>query len=349
MITAKSGFCSTEALEGFNAVFRPKVLNSSHIVIVSHKNPDGDAVGSVLALVHALRRSGLNIIPMFPDVSPDFLKWLPGYHEVIHFQRKPEKAAQIIDKADLIVMVDFNDLDRLAEMGSMISRSKAYKVLIDHHPGSGNFADLCLICPELGSTSELIYRILEDPNSDFMVNQLVGTCLLTGIITDTVGFRVSSSYPDVFEVVARLLSLGVDKEFIFNKIYDQFSVDRMRLLGYCLNEKMIVLPEYQTAYIWITREELNLYRHLKGDTEGFVNYPLSISGVRFAVLFTEQEDHIKLSLRSKGSFPANHVAKEFFDGGGHLNAAGGKCYKPFAETLEYFHEILKQYKNQLTQ
>ncbi len=336
--------CVENQVKVFGRTFAEQLLPDFRVLVVSHKNPDGDAIGSALGVSNMLEQSGLRSDVILPDPCPDFLKWLPGYKKVTHFERNPGKVGKLIDDADAVIMVDFNDPDRLGEMKARLMESRSMKFLIDHHPGNGEFAHHKLICVDYGSTAELVYDLFRNLYPVEFFSRELATCLLTGILTDTNGLMVNSSYPAVFRVVSELVGLGADKEEILDRVYNQFSVNRMRLLGYCLNQKMVVIPEMHTAYIWITKDDLKQFGHIKGDTEGFVNYPLSIAGVRFSVLFTEQDDHIKLSLRSKGLFPSNAVASEHFHGGGHLNASGGRSFMPMKETLVHFESILKQYK-----
>jgi len=320
----------------------------SRVVILTHKNPDGDAVGSALGMMRILNKAGHHRVSVIiPDSSPAFLRWLPGHSSILIYERNPESAAKELTSAELVIMVDFNDPERLGtEIQTLLEKITKPSVLIDHHPGGTGFARYNFSFPQFGSTAELIYEILKRLRLIDLLDTDSATCLLTGIITDTLGFKVSSSSPALFRTVADLLEYGVKIDEIFNRVYNQFSAERLRFTGYCLSEKMVILPDLQTAYIWLTKEEMNRFSHQKGDTEGLVNYPLSIAGISIAVLFTEQDDHIKLSLRSKGDLPVNELASKYFKGGGHLNAAGGKSYRSMKETLAYFEKILKEFLNQ---
>lgn len=321
------------------------LLNTPHtFLIASHKNPDGDAVGSALGLALALKELGHLVTVALPDDSPNFLKWLPGHKDILLFERKSgKKIKPAMDAADALIFVDFNSPDRLGGMESLFSTFSGPGLLIDHHPPLSSFTDVWLVDPSKSSTSELVYLFLEKLAFSHQITRDAATCLLAGIMTDTVGFQVNSSYPGVFEVVARLIEKGAEKDRINQEVYSMFSPDRMRLLGFSLEKKMTLLPEYRAAYIALSRTELNKYNHKKGDTEGFVNYPLSVSGVDFSVLFTEQETEIKLSLRSKGLFAANTFAARYFNGGGHLNAAGGRFYGTMDQAVEYFINSLKEF------
>ena len=336
-----------KSYRNFSAGARKSVENKIHTpgntLIISHKNPDGDAVGSALGLGMVLEKLGHNVRVFFPDEAPDFLKWLPAYDKVGIFEKKPGAFPGFDPGPDLVFFVDFNTPERLGNMEEAAAQLKGFKFLIDHHPDNSAFYDYAIIDTSRGSTSELIFLFLEDIGLVDYIDKDAATCLYTGIITDTLGLQVSSSYDDAYRVVGKLVGKGVIVEQVYNSIYNQFSYNRMRLLGYCLSEKMKILPEYNTAYIWLTKKEMAEYKHIKGDTEGFVNYPLSIKGVSFTVLFTEIEGEIKLSLRSKGKIPVNKFAAKYFKGGGHLNAAGGRSDLSMEETLNSFEEYVKDF------
>jgi phosphoesterase RecJ-like protein len=320
------------------------------VLILTHKNPDGDAVGSALGLMWILRSLGHTAHVAIPDDSPQFLKWLPGHKEIAVFDRKSgSRVPELFSSSDLIICADFNTPERLGDMETLYRESAKKSFLIDHHPDGEIFTGIRLVDPSKGSTSELIYLLANNAGLAGHISPDAATCLLAGILTDTVGLKVSSSYPEVFESVAALMRHGADKDRIYHEIYNMFSADRMRLLGYSLDKNMKIIPDYRTAYIALTRSELNSYNHRKGDTEGFVNYPLSIAGVVFSVLFTEQNDHIKLSLRSRGNFPANEVARRHFLGGGHVNAAGGRFFGTMKEATDRFESILDEFRDLLVE
>jgi bifunctional oligoribonuclease and PAP phosphatase NrnA len=320
-------------------------LNPCKVLILTHKNPDGDAVGSALGLQWTLKKLGHAVDVVIPDDSPSFLKWLPGHNKIFVHDRKSGKGIPLLfNDCDLIICSDFNTPERLGTVEPLFRDSEKPSFLIDHHPGGEKFARLQLVDSSKGSTSELVYLLIKKLQLIEYVGVEAATCLLAGIMTDTVGLKVSCSYPEIFETVASLMRLGADKDRIYEEIYTMFSADRMRLLGYSLEKNMRILPEFKTAYIALTINELNYYRHKKGDTEGFVNYPLSIAGIVFSVLFTEQKDHIKLSLRSRGSFPANDFAQKHFLGGGHKNAAGGRFFGTMKEAVDRFESVLDEYR-----
>lgn len=320
-------------------------VNPCKVLILTHKNPDGDAVGSALGLQLVLSQLGHSVDVVIPDNSPSFLKWLPGHDKIhVHDRKSGKCIPQLFSDCDLIICADFNTPERLGKVEPHFRGSSKPSLLIDHHPGGDRFTNYQIVDSSKGSTAELVFLVVNKLQLVEFIGVDAATCLLAGIMTDTVGLKVSSSYPEIFETVASLMRLGADKDRIYFEIYNMFSADRMRLLGYSLERNMKILEEYRTAYIALTKNELNTYRHRKGDTEGFVNYPLSIANIVFSVLFTEQNDHIKLSLRSRGSFPANEFAQKYFLGGGHRNAAGGKFFGTMEEAIQQFESVLGEYR-----
>ena len=319
-----------------------QLVEAENILLVCHVNPDGDSVGSQLALYHYLVSKGKNPSMISPNYLQEFLKWMDGADKINIFIKDRKTCKELIYKSDLIIMVDFNQSGRLGEAEDMILKSKAKKAIIDHHISSSDFTDLMICDPSKCSTSELLYELVIILNKGVFPNKAFSEAVYVGIITDTGNFEHGSFTSDTFRVIADLLETGIDKNRIFNLIYNSFSTDRMRLQGYSLNECMVVLPEYRTAYISLTRNDLSKYNYKKGDTEGFVNLPLSISGVDFSALLIEKEGFIKLSFRSKGNFSVNEFAETYFSGGGHLNAAGGEYYESLENTIKYFLEVLKK-------
>lgn len=318
------------------------LLQADNILLVCHINPDGDAVGSQLALYHYLISKGKNPGMISPNYLQKFLEWMDGVDKINVFIRDRKTCKDLIYKADLIIMVDFNQTNRLGEAEDYILKSKAKKVIIDHHLNSSSLADLIICDPSKCSTSELLYELISGINNGAFLNKAYSEAIYVGIITDTGNFEHGSYTGNTFRVIADLLETGIDKNSIYNLIFNNFSADRMRLQGFALNERMIILPEYHTAYIVLTREDLLRYNYNKGDTEGFVNLPLSINGVDFSALFIEKDGFIKLSFRSKGNFSVNEFAEKHFSGGGHLNAAGGEYYDSLETTIKYFLEVLKK-------
>ncbi len=323
------------------------LANVQDILIVTHFNPDGDAIGSSLALFHYLSNSGYHVNVVVPNDYPEFLYWLPGNKTIIIDEKNHEMALSSISRAELIFFLDFNVMDRTQQLEKVFKDTDTPKILIDHHPRPEDFANVTISTTEVSSTSELLYELLIRLGGEKSIDKTIAACLYTGIMTDTGSFSYNSSLPETYYVVSKLIEQGIDKDKIYWKVYDKYSSDRMRLLGYCLYQKLRVFYEYGAAYISITSDELHRFNYRPGDSEGFVNYPLSIKGIMFSVIFIEKEDHVKISFRSKGDFQANAFATEHFNGGGHKNAAGGYSELSLEKTLEKFENLLPDYKKQL--
>lgn len=326
---------------------RSWINSAKRVAVLTHANPDGDAIGSSLALALALVKRGIDAQVVIPDGLPDFLRWLPGIERSTTFAYKQEKAIEIIEGADLIFCLDFNDPKRINGVGEFLQKSTAKKIMIDHHQDPVQFTDIAITETWRSSVGEMIYHFLKEVFEEDLVDKEIATCLYLAIITDTGNFNYASSYPEIFYTVGDLMKYGIEKDRIYSSVYDAYSEDRIRLQGYSMQKKMVILPEFHTAYISLTDEELKAYNHRKGDTEGFVNIPFSVKGVRFTALFVEKKDRIKISFRSRGKFPANLVASEHYHGGGHINAAGGDSFKSMEETLAGFVSLLPGYLSQL--
>jgi len=316
--------------------------SSGNILLISHINPDGDAIGSQLALYHFLKSRGSNVNMMTPNYLQEFLIWMDGADLINVFIKERKKCRKLIEEADLIVMLDFNQSSRLGLAEELVIASNAHKVVIDHHLDPGRFGDLIISEPLKCSTSELVHELVCGMNRVEFISRPYAEALYVGIITDTGNFEHGSYSSGTFRIVADLLDSGIDKQKILNLIYNNFSSDRVRLQGYALNKRMVVIPEFKTAYIFLTKEDLKEYNHVKGDTEGFVNLPLSIRGIFFSALFIEKDNFIKISFRSKGHFPSNEFASTYFSGGGHLNASGGEYHDTLDNTINYFLKVLKE-------
>lgn len=315
---------------------------SDNILIISHINPDGDATGAQLALYHYLTAKGKQVSMLAPNYLQEFLKWMDGSSLVNVFISNKKRCHKLIDAADLIVMVDFNQPNRLGEAEKHVMRSEARKVVIDHHLDPHNIADLIISYPSMCSTSELVYEIISYLEQEAPLSSPCAEAIYTGIITDTGNFEYGSFTPRTMRIVADLLDTGLNRERIKDLVYNNFSASRMRLMGLVLNSRMVVLPELRSAYIYLTKADLEAYGYAKGDTEGFVNMPLSIKGIVFSTMLVEKDGFIKLSFRSKGEFPSNEIASEYFNGGGHLNASGGEYYDTLENTVSYFLKVLKE-------
>ncbi len=333
-----------------------KIVESLHqplakmrsIVIIVHQNPDGDAIGSALALYAFLVNQQHQVDVLVPNEYPFFLKWLPNSDKVLVFTDKHDEVIRKISESEIIFCLDFNEPKRIGKMADSLIASSAVKVLIDHHPPSEPFTDFSMCDTSVSSAAELVYEFMIrfDCKS---VDKAVAECIFTGMMTDTGCFNFNSSRPRTYAIVSELLFLGINKDRNFSNVYDNYSVERMKLLGYTLDNKLVVYPDFHAAYISLTKDELKNHQSQTGDTEGFVNYALSIKGIVFSVFFTETDDFIKISLRSKGSFDVNQFSRKHFNGGGHQNAAGGRAYMTMAETLAYFESILPEYSVMLNE
>ena len=319
-----------------------------NIVIVTHWSPDGDAMGSSLGLYNYLIQKKHKVQVITPNDYPVFLAWLPGNKKVIDFSAHPEKAASKVAKADFIFCLDFNSLKRIDLLGNEVANSKAVKMIIDHHLQPDDFADYLLHSIQACSTCELIYDFIYLMGDRSVLTKDVANCLYTGIMTDTGSFRYPSTTAKTHRIVSELIAAGAENANIHDLVYDNNSEARLKLLGYCLAEKLTVLEESETAYFALSQEDLQKFNYKKGDTEGVVNYALSMKHVRFSAFFVERDGIIKISFRSKGKFDVNQFARKHFNGGGHANAAGGMSALSLPETIEKFRSILPEYKKQLT-
>jgi len=333
--------------EGVSRTIHGWIKAAKRVAVLTHTNPDGDAIGSSLALALALGKIGLDAQVVIPDGLPDFLRWLPGIERSTTFAYKRDKAIEIIEGADLIFCLDFNDPKRVNGVEEFLQKSNAKKILIDHHQEPLKFTDIAISETWRGSVGEMIYLFINEVLGGEVMDKDIASCLYVAIMTDTGNFTYASSYPEIFHIVGDLMKYGIEKDKIYSSVFDAFSEDRMRMQGYCMQEKMVVLPEYHTAYISLTDEELKKFNHRKGDTEGFVNIPFSVKGVKFTALFVEKKDLIRASFRSRGLFPVNRVASEHYRGGGHVNAAGGDSFLSMEETLAGFEALLPGYANML--
>jgi phosphoesterase RecJ-like protein len=319
-----------------------------NIVITTHHKPDADALGSSLGMSNYLKKKGHNVTVITPTDYPAFLHWMKGNEDVLIFNEGNQKKSQeIIDAADVIFALDFSALGRINELGEILRAAKAFKINIDHHLDPEDFADFLLSNTKAAATCEMCYELIENLGDRDLIDADIAECLYAGIMTDTGGFRHSNTTKNVHEVVANLIELGANNSDVAKRIYDNNSLDRLKFLGYVLSEKLIVIPEYSTAYFAITSKELSNYNSRTGDTEGLVNYALSLQGIVFAALFTDRSEVIKMSFRSIGEFPANEIAAKFFNGGGHRNAAGGRTEISLEETVDRFKGVLPAYKSLL--
>lgn len=319
------------------------------IVIVTHVSPDGDAIGSSLGLWHFLESQEKNVNVIVPNAFPDFLRWMPGAKDIIRYDKYKEFADKLIAEADVICCLDFNALSRIDAMADAVAASKGRKMMVDHHLYPGDFCRIVISHPEISSTSELVFRLICRLGYFEDITKEGAECIYTGMMTDTGGFTYNSNNREIYFIISELLSKGIDKDEIYRNVYNMYSEGRLRLMGYVLYDKMQVFPEFNSALIWLTKEEQGKFQYVKGDTEGFVNIPLSIKNVRFSVFLREdtEKNMIKVSLRSVGTFPCNKVAADFFNGGGHLNASGGEFYGTMEEAIGLFKQALLKYEELL--
>jgi len=330
--------------------FEQLIKNSSKsIIIVPHTNPDGDAMGSVLGLCRVLKNAGYKVNIVSPTKYPQFYHWMDGHDEVIIYSHHPKQAARAFSESDLLICMDFNQLSRLGDMKTLVENFEGKKALLDHHPYPGDFADLVISDITYSSTAELIFTILRSTEFSEFIDLNAATSFFTGIMTDTGSFDFNVSNPNTFEAAAQLTKMGVDQLSIHSNVYDNYSADRMRLMGFCLSNRMTVYPEYHAACMYITLEDQKAFNFKTGDNEGFVNMPLSINGIIFSALFTEKEKYVKASFRSKGQFAVNEVSEKYFNGGGHRNAAGGEYFASMNETLAQFEKLLPEFEQKLKQ
>ncbi|MBB2149631.1 DHH family phosphoesterase [Pedobacter gandavensis] len=320
------------------------------IVITTHHKPDGDAMGSSLGLYAYLIQKGHHVTVITPTDYPYFLHWLPNNSEVIIYTEQQEKSAQLVADAAMIFCLDFNSLSRINELGELVRASSALKLMIDHHLDPEDFDDYRHWSINACAAAQLVYDFIvnELEDGEFM-NKDIATCLYTGIMTDSGSFRFPSANSTVYRIGADLIDLGAEHWKIHQLVYDNATENRLRFLGHCLSNKLEILPEYHTAIITVTSEELKSFNIQTGDTEGIVNYALSVNGIKLAAFIIERTDKVKLSLRSTGDFPANEICKKYFNGGGHRNAAGGFSDENLADTVTAFKALLPDYKTQLIQ
>ena len=319
------------------------------IVIVSHVSPDGDAIGSSLGLWHFLNSQDKTVHVIVPNAFPDFLKWMPGAKEIVQYNQYKEFADKLIMEADVICCLDFNVLSRIDEMEEIVRVSPGRKMMVDHHLYPGDFARIVISHPQISSTSELVFRLICQLGNFSDITKEAAECIYTGMMTDTGGFTYNSNDREIYLIIGELLSKGIDKDEIYRNVFNTHSEGRLRLMGYVLYEKMQVFSLFNSALITLSREEQQKFQYKKGDTEGFVNMPLSMKDICFSVFLREdtEKDMIKVSLRSVGTFPCNQVAAEFFNGGGHLNASGGEFYGPMEEAVALFKQALVKYEDLL--
>lgn len=317
------------------------------IVITTHANPDGDAMGASLGMFHYLKLKGCNPVVIVPTGYPDFLAWMPGDSEVMNFQWKKEQALHLITEAELIFSLDYNGLARTDKMESYLKNAIAPKVMIDHHLLPEPFAQYVFSNTDASSTCEMVFDFIAAAGDEQLINKEIAECLYAGILTDTGGFQFPITSPKVHRITAALIERGADNSMIYQKIFNTFSESRLRLFGYCLVEKMKLFKELKTAVITLNKEELQRFNIKTGDTEGLVNYPLKMDDINFAALIIDRTEKIKISFRSKGNFDTNQFSRAHFNGGGHKNASGGQSSETLEAVVKKFEDVIPGYKEQL--
>lgn len=335
-------------MENWEKVEDKLINDRKKIVIVSHQSPDGDSIGSSLGLFQMLAYMGHQVTVVCPDPAPSFLSWLPSFDKLLNYMDDETLIKEAIAEAEIIFCLDFNQLNRTGGIKPALKENKrAYFINLDHHQDPDDFADFLWSDTTASSTAEIVFQFIEKLSGKEWMNINFAYCIYTGILTDTGSFRFPATTPTTHNIAAYLLELGVQPNKVYQLVFDNFSADRLKLLGYALNDALHLYPKYNTAILALSKEVLEKYNYKKGDTEGIVNYPLSIKGIKMAILLTEDDEKVKLSFRSKGNFRVNKLAEEYFEGGGHVNAAGGVCKLSLKDTLEKIEQILPKYEKTL--
>ena len=323
------------------------IEKAKHIVIFTHMAPDGDAMGSSLALKHWIGEKATVIVP---NAFPAFFNWMPGSAQILIYEKEAQRCDALIAAADLFICTDFNDPKRIGPMGEKMLANPCPKILIDHHLNPTDFADEVHSHPEASSSCEIVYQLINDANGDAPLNDAIATCIYTGLMTDTGNFSYNSTRAELYDIIAALLRAGVQKDEIYNAVFNQYSTDRVRLTGYALYRKMRIYPEAHLALITLTADELDRYHYQQGDTEGLVNMPLQIADVFYSVYMREErpkpgtpKPRIRISFRSQGDRPVNIWASEIFHGGGHANASGGELFGTIDQAVRLFEQSYKKY------
>lgn len=322
-----------------------KILSyPKEIVITSHRNPDGDAIGSTLAMYFYLQTLGHTVWMVIPSEYPDFLEWMPGIQDIIVYDIKQERSKELVERADVVFCLDFNALDRIDKLGEILNQqTRAKIVMIDHHLDPEPFAHFVMSEPDASSTCEMIYDFLGLIGHLDKMDLTIAEAIMTGILTDTGSFKYGTS-PKLYRVVADLVEFGVNDYELQDLIFNSLKEKHLRLLGHCLNNRMEILEEYNTGIITLTKDDYVKFSISRGDTEGIVNHLLKVRNVKMAVFITEQPTIVKISLRSKGDFSVQEIAQKHFKGGGHRNASGGLSFQSLDDTVKKIKELLPRYQ-----
>lgn len=313
----------------------------NRIVIISHANPDGDAAGSVVALYNYFLKNNLDVSAIMPDKIPAFYNWLENIDKVHNAEEEQQHCQQLLKEANTIFCLDFNAYNRVGIMSEALEKASGIKIIIDHHPSPAEYFDYIISDTSVSSTAELVFQLISSLGGSKLIDKTMAEAVYVGIMTDTGSFNYNSQSPEMYDILKQLVEHGVNPALMHQRVFNNYTESRMRLMGHSLLNKMVVIPEAHAAYIVLTKNDLSTFNYVKGDTEGLVNYPLSIKGIVFTALFIEKDDMVKISFRSKGEFASNGLARMYFDGGGHNNASGGKSYKSLNETVALFESLVK--------
>ena len=336
--------------EGECSMLRSLIADAETIVLCCHQNPDGDAMGSMLGWGAVLQQMGKEPLMVVPDQYPDYLQWLPNTEKVVRYDKRKEFVDTVLKIADLVFCLDFNSLSRTDEMEESLKGSPAKKVLIDHHPQPDIDATLCFSQPEASSASELVFRIVWQLGLFEELGKHFAVPVYCGMMTDTGGFTFNSNDPDVFFIISQLLTKHINKDKIYRNVYHNYSEHRLRMVGFVLCNRLVVDEKRHAAYYTLTRDDLKQFHFVKGDAEGLVNMPLQIKGLKLSISLredTERDNLVWVSLRSVDTFPCNKVAEQFFNGGGHLNASGGRVYGSIDDAVKVVKEALQTFEEEL--
>ena len=326
------------------------ISDAETILITCHKSPDGDAIGSCLGWAEFLRSQGKEPVVIVPDQYPDFLQWMPNTEKIVRYDKHREKCDMLLKIADLVFCLDYNTPSRVEDMEKALVSSPAKRVLIDHHLNPDVPTVLSISRPEASSTCELIFRIVWQLGGFERMGKQFAAPIYCGMMTDTGGFTFNSSNPDIFYIISELLTKHIDKDRIYRNVYHNYSEDRIRLMGYVMYEKLVYLADYHAAFYTLTKEEQQRFHFIKGDAEGLVNIPQQIKGLKLSISLredTERQNQIWVSLRSVDDFPCNKMAEAFFNGGGHLNASGGRINGTMEQAVETVRKAIVAYSGQL--
>lgn len=324
---------------------RQLIDEAQHIIVCCHQNPDGDAIGACLAWAEYLRQQGKEPMIAVPDLFPDFLKWMPGTEKIVRYDKHTEQVNEAFAQADLVFCLDFNRPERMERMGEVMASSAAAKVMIDHHPDPTIDTVISISHPEMSSTCELVFRVIWQLGGFEMMTRKTAVPLYCGMMTDTGGFTYNSTSPAIYFIISQLLTKGIDKDKIYRNVYNNYSEWRIRLIGYVLYRKLVVVPEKHASYFCLTRHDLRRFRYTKGDAEGLVNMPLQIKGMKLSISLredTERDNLIWVSLRSVDDFSCTQVAERWFNGGGHLNASGGRLNCSMEEAERIVQQAIRE-------